>query len=215
MSTTPREGDRAAMPAPPPPPGMTPTSPDGAGTVRRSLADRRGEGATNRSDETRTQTRPPGAAAVSPDAAGTPRAARPETSAPGAAAAAAPRPDKADGPRRVRLSVSRVDPWSAMKLSFLLSVALGIMVVVAAAMVWFVLDSMHVFADIEELLVSVGSENFLQLMDYLRFDRVMSFATIVGVVDVLLLTALGTIGAFLYNIVAALVGGLHVTLTDD
>ncbi|WP_418606266.1 DUF3566 domain-containing protein [Georgenia sp. SUBG003] len=101
-----------------------------------------------------------------------------------------------------------------MKLSFLLSVALGIMIVVAAALVWFVLDSMQVFADIEDLLVSIGSESFLQLMDYLAFDRVMSFATIVGVVDILLLTALGTIGAFLYNIVAALVGGLHMTLTD-
>ena len=30
-----------------------------------------------------------------------------------------------------------------------------------------------------------------------------------------LLTALGTIGAFLYNVTAALVGGLHVTLTDE
>ncbi|MCK6210362.1 DUF3566 domain-containing protein [Georgenia sp. EYE_87] len=134
----------------------------------------------------------------------------PRTASGGAAA----RP-VAGGPRRVRLSISRIDPWSAMKLSFLLSVALGIMIVVAAALVWFVLDSMHVFADIEDLLVSIGSESFLQLMDYVKFDRVMSFATIVGVVDILLLTALGTIGAFLYNIVAALVGGLHMTLTDD
>ncbi|WP_452176748.1 DUF3566 domain-containing protein [Georgenia ruanii] len=119
------------------------------------------------------------------------------------------------GPRRVRLSLSRVDPWSTMKLAFLLSVGLGVMIVVAAAVVWFVLDAMHVFADIQELLVSIGSDNFLRLMDYLQFDRVMSFATIVAVIDVLLLTALATIGAFLYNIVAALVGGLHVTLTDD
>ncbi|MHB1063221.1 MAG: DUF3566 domain-containing protein, partial [Georgenia sp.] len=151
-------------------------------------------------------------------AAGTsaPTAASPVGAAPGSMpAGSAARPDRGDGPRRVRLSVSRIDPWSVMKVSFLLSVALGIMIVVAVAMVWFVLDSMHVFADIEDLLVSVGSENFLQLMDYLKFERVMSFATIVAVVDVLLLTALGTISAFLYNIVAALVGGLHVTLTDD
>ncbi|WP_452179880.1 DUF3566 domain-containing protein [Georgenia thermotolerans] len=137
-------------------------------------------------------------------------AAGPREGAAEAAARAA-----ATGPRRVRLSLSRVDPWSTMKLAFLLSVGLGVMIVVAAAVVWFVLDAMHVFADIQELLVSIGSENFLRLMDYLQFDRVMSFATIVAVIDVLLLTALATIGAFLYNIVAALVGGLHVTLTDD
>lgn len=211
MSTTPREGDRTGVPAPPPPPVSA--SPAGSGTVRRSLTERLGADDGTRTAPSgageRTQTRP--APAGSPRAEGTKAGQR----APGVATGNGVRPDRAGGPRRVRLTVSRVDPWSVMKLSFLLSVALGIMVVVASAMVWFVLDSMHVFADIEELLTSIGSENFLQLMDYLKFDRVMSFATIVGVVDVLLLTALGTIGAFLYNIVSALVGGLHVTLTDD
>ena len=102
-----------------------------------------------------------------------------------------------------------------MKLSFLLSIAVGIGIVVAAAAMWFVLDSMHVFADVEELLVTLDSENFLQLMDYVQFDRVVSMAAIVAVVDIVLLTALSTLGAFLYNIVAALVGGIHLTLTDD
>lgn len=196
--------------------------------MRRPLAERLGEGqgnggrtATTKAGPAVTEagpTAPHKAGEVPSGAAGTSAraAAAPAGAAPGGVpAGSAAGPDRGDGPRRVRLSVSRIDPWSAMKVSFLLSVALGIMIVVAAAMVWFVLDSMHVFADIEDLLVSVGSENFLRLMDYLKFERVMSFATIVGVVDVLLLTALGTISAFLYNIVTALVGGLHVTLTDD
>src|SRR5690625_4122066 len=54
-----------------------------------------------------------------------------------------PRPG---GPRRVRLTVSRVDPWSIMKLSFLLSIALGIVLVVAVALVWTVLNAMEGFA---------------------------------------------------------------------
>lgn len=142
-------------------------------------------------------------------------AARPEQAP---AAESEPRPaarPASAGPRRVRLSVARVDPWSVMKLSFLLSIAVGIGIVVAAAAMWFVLDSMHVFADVEELLLTLDSENFLRLMDYVQFDRVISMAAIIAVVDVLLLTALSTLGAFLYNIVAALVGGVHLTLTDD
>ena len=123
--------------------------------------------------------------------------------------------DRPSGPRKVRLSVSRVDPWSAMKLSFLLSIAIGIGIVIAAAAMWFLLDSMQVFADIEDLLVTLGSDGFLELMQYAEFDRVISMASIIAVVDILLLTALSTLGAFLYNIVAALVGGLHLTLTDD
>ncbi|MGO1318432.1 MAG: DUF3566 domain-containing protein [Cellulomonadaceae bacterium] len=52
-------------------------------------------------------------------------------------------------------------------------------------------------------------------MQYVERDRVVSLAMIVAVVDVVLLTALSTVGAFLYNVVASLVGGVHVTLTDD
>jgi hypothetical protein len=159
-----------------------------------------------------------GAAATSasgPATAPQPAASRGPQPAP---AAGEPRPASrptSAGPRRVRLSVARVDPWSVMKLSFLLSIAVGVGIVVAAAAMWFVLDSMHVFADVEELLLTLDSENFLRLMDYVQFDRVISMAAIIAVVDVLLLTALSTLGAFLYNIVAALVGGVHLMLTDD
>ena len=143
------------------------------------------------------------------------RPAGPAQAAPAGQATGSGARSAAVGTRKVRLSVARVDPWSVMKLSFLLSIAVGIGIVVAAAAMWLVLDSMHVFADVEELLVTLDSENFLQLMDYVQFDRVISMAAIIAVVDILLLTALSTLGAFLYNIVAALVGGVHLTLTDD
>lgn len=119
------------------------------------------------------------------------------------------------GPRRVRLSIARVDPWSVMKLAFLLSVAIGIMMVVAAAVVWFVLDKMQVFSKVQGLLQELGSEQLLNLMQYVELDRVMSMATILAVADIVILTALATLMAFLYNITASLVGGLHLTLTDD
>ena len=120
------------------------------------------------------------------------------------------------GPRKVRLTLSRVDPWSVMKLSFLLSVAAGIMLIVAAWVFWYAVNSMGVFTQIDEMVRDiVGSESTLDILQYVERDKVLSLATLIAVVDVVLLTALGTIGAFLYNVTAALVGGLHVTLTDE
>lgn len=134
--------------------------------------------------------------------------------APSARPTAAPAP--AAGPRRVRLAVARIDPWSVMKLSFLLSVAIGIMIVVAAAVVWYTLDGLHVFTSVNDVIATLAqSTEFFDVLEIASFERTLSLATMIAVVDVVLLTALATIGAFLYNIVAALVGGIHLTLTDD
>ena len=132
----------------------------------------------------------------------------------GTARLSAPGPSGA--PRRVRLAISRLDPWSVMKLSFLLSVAIGIMIVVAAAVVWLTLDGLHVFTTIDDFVTQItGTEGGPDILEYVAFRRVISGATLVAVVDVFLITALSTIGAFLYNIVAALVGGVRVTMTDE
>ena len=137
--------------------------------------------------------------------------------APGVARSAAASRGAVSGPRRVRLNLARVDPWSAMKLSFLLSVAIGIAFVVAVAVLWTILDSMGVFASVNATIGEVlgDSTKTFNLMDYIGFSRVLSLATVIAVVDVFLLTALWTLAAFLYNVCSALVGGLHLTLTDD
>ncbi len=120
------------------------------------------------------------------------------------------------GPRRVRLAISRLDPWSVMKLSFLLSFAAGIMFVVAISVLWLTLDGLHVFTSLNSLVSQiVGPESSISVLSYVQFSKVLSVATLIGVLDVFLLTALATIGAFLYNVVAALVGGVHVTMTDE
>lgn len=117
--------------------------------------------------------------------------------------------------RRATLMVTRVNPWSVCKVSLMLSVALGIMMVVASVIVWFLLDSMHVFAAVQDVFVSVGSESFGSLIDYVKLDRVVSVSIIISIINIILLTALSTLGALLYNVVAALVGGVKLTLTDD
>ncbi|MGO1316370.1 MAG: DUF3566 domain-containing protein [Cellulomonadaceae bacterium] len=154
----------------------------------------------------------PGAATTSAAPSGAPS---PGTTSDAGKTPAGRKPASA-GPRKVRLAVARVDPWSVMKLSFLLSVAAGIMLVVATWVFWYVLNDVGVFSKIDDMISSIaGGEAPVDILQYVERDRVVSLATIIAVIDVVLLTALATVGAFLYNVVAALVGGLHLTLTDD
>ena len=134
---------------------------------------------------------------------------------PAGAAGSAPRKHK--GPRRVRLAVARVDPWSVMKMSFLLSVALGIAGVILTAVLWMILSTMNVFTDIEGVLQSLQTTTSdpFSIKDYVGFGRVVSLSIVIGVIDVILMTAIATVMAFLYNICSALVGGVQLTLTDD
>jgi hypothetical protein len=114
--------------------------------------------------------------------------------------------------------VLRVDPWSVMKLSFLLSIAAGIVLVVAAFVIWSVLDSMGVFASVGSTVSDVTSTDQTQGIDLVSFfslSRVIGFTTLVAIVNVVLTTAISTLGAFLYNLTASFAGGLDVTLSDS
>ena len=136
----------------------------------------------------------------------------------------APRPQGqgsgGQGPRgrKARLRVAKVDPWSVMKTTFVLSIAFAVVSVVAAALLWSALNALGVFDSINRTLASVApanQPNSVTLTTVLSFGRVMSFTALVSVVNIVLFTALATLGAYLYNMCSSLVGGVEVTLADD
>jgi hypothetical protein len=120
--------------------------------------------------------------------------------------------------RKARLRLLRVDPWSVMKTAFLLSVALGITLFVAVAVLWSVLDAAGVFTAVGDLVRDLTSSETnvgFELENYTALSRVLGFTTLIAVIDVILVTALATLGAFLYNLSASLLGGLELTLAED
>ncbi|CAN5433025.1 hypothetical protein BH10ACT10_BH10ACT10_04520 [soil metagenome] len=122
------------------------------------------------------------------------------------------------GTRKARLRLVHLDPWSVMKTSFLLSIAFGIVTVVAVAVVMSVLGAAGVWGSINETVGDVLGGDAAQtfdVQDYVGTSRVLGFTMIVAVVDVVLITAISTLGAFLYNLAAALLGGIEVTLAED
>jgi hypothetical protein len=135
----------------------------------------------------------------------------------GTASKASAKP-RARGTRRARLRLVHLDPWSVMKTSFLLSIAFGIVVVVAVFVVWSVLGAAGVWDSINKTVADLVGGDQAQSFDvqnYVGMSRVMGFTMIVAVVDVILVTAISTLGAFLYNLSAALLGGVEVTLAED
>lgn len=120
--------------------------------------------------------------------------------------------------RKARLRVAKADPWSVMKVSFLLSIALGICTIVAAAVLWMVMDAMGVFSTVGGTISeATGSNesNGFDLQAFLSLPRVLIFTSIIAVIDVVLATALATLGAFIYNLSAGFVGGVELTLAED
>jgi hypothetical protein len=120
------------------------------------------------------------------------------------------------GPRRARLNLKRIDPWSVMKFAFAVSVVLFIVVVVATSVLYLALDAMGVFKSVNDSLTDLVSAGGGQSTSGFRITAkgVILSSALIGLVNVVLFTALATLGAFVYNVCADLVGGIELTLAE-
>jgi hypothetical protein len=120
------------------------------------------------------------------------------------------------GPRRARLGLKRIDPWSVMKFSFAVSLVMFIVVIVAASVLYLALDTMGVFESINSTvadLVDAGGGESGETFQ-ITAQGVVGTSAVFGALNVLLFTSLATLGAFIYNVCADLVGGVEVTLAE-
>ncbi|MEU6811137.1 DUF3566 domain-containing protein [Streptomyces sp. NPDC046831] len=108
--------------------------------------------------------------------------------------------DAAEAPpsrsRRVRLRISKADPWSVMATSFLVLLGLGASVVATVAVGWSVLSG-------------------LEPGTWPPMSEGLAFTGLIVMLEVVLGTALATLVAFLYNMTSDYVGGVEVTLDDE
>lgn len=118
--------------------------------------------------------------------------------------------------RRMSLSLTRIDAWSAAKVAFMLSIAGGIIQIVAVAILWGMLNVVGVFDQVTQIVSSTGLDaGGFDLTNVFSLGTVLSATTIFSIVEVVLITVLVVILTLLYNVVSTLVGGIHVTLGDD
>jgi hypothetical protein len=117
--------------------------------------------------------------------------------------------------KQVRLKLVYVDFWSVLKLSALISVCLGIVLVIVTILVWSLLDGLGVFNSLDKTLRSILDQPTFSIQTTASLVQVAGFAIIVAILNVVVGTALGAIGALLYNFSVRLTGGLLVGFTNQ
>ncbi|MFC9971934.1 DUF3566 domain-containing protein [Spirillospora sp. NPDC127200] len=121
--------------------------------------------------------------------------------------------------RKAQLQLARLEPWSVMKFSFVMSLVCFVVLLVAVIVLWSILSGLGVFSAISdtvnELTKQQGqTEGGLDAGSWFSFTRVLGYTVLVGALNVLLVTALSTVGSVIYNLAADLVGGVEVTLKE-
>ena len=119
-------------------------------------------------------------------------------------------------PRRARLYVTKLDPWSVTKAAFLLSLAIAIVLVVAVSVVWFVLDRTGVIVALSGTVTDVvGGTSGLDLVTTLGFGQVIGATLMVASVEIVLVSALAGLFTVMYNFTVGITGGVEVVLSED
>jgi len=126
-------------------------------------------------------------------------------------------PQTAAGTRRAQLVLSRIEPWSVMKFSFLISLVGFVILFVAVAALYYLLQKLGVFTTIESTVAQVTSSKTsagTNAASWFAAKRVLGYTMAVAGINVFIITALATVGAVIYNLVTHLAGGIEVTLRE-
>ncbi|WP_231703159.1 DUF3566 domain-containing protein [Tsukamurella asaccharolytica] len=128
------------------------------------------------------------------------------------ARAAGVKTQAASGPVRAGMQLRSIDPWTTFKLTGVVSVVLFFVWMIAVGVLYIVLSGMGVWSKINDSFQTLTNEQ--AGVSLLTAGNVFTYAGLAGLANVILLTALATVGAFIYNLCADLVGGIEVTLSD-
>lgn len=118
------------------------------------------------------------------------------------------------GPVRATMQIRRIDPWSTLKVSLMLSVALFFVWMISVAFLYLVLGGMGVWAKLNSNVGDLLNNTSGSSGELVSSGTIFGGAVLIGLVNIVLLTAMATLAAFVYNLATDLIGGIEVTLAD-
>ena len=122
-------------------------------------------------------------------------------------------PGRRPAQRRVRVAIRRINPWSVLKVSLVFYLCLMLVILVGFGILYAVLSAAGILDSLAELLEGVG---FGTAQTGFQFDTGFIFRTLflIGLVSTALWAVFTVFLAFLYNLIADLMGGIEVTLIE-
>ncbi len=115
------------------------------------------------------------------------------------------------------LTLARVEPWSVMKFSFVASVVAFIILFVAVAVLYMILSALGVFDSLQHTVSTItGAQGTsgTDISHYYSASVVLGYTAMLGALNIVLITAMSTVGSVVYNLIAKTVGGVEVTLRE-
>jgi len=115
---------------------------------------------------------------------------------------------------RVRRIIRKVDPWTVLKVSFVFNFIISLTIVLGFSILWVLLVNAGVPQGLEEIARRLALlDDNASLVGNVEslFSSVLFFAT----VYLLTQTAITTLGAFFYNLISDLVGGIEVIVLEE
>jgi hypothetical protein len=97
------------------------------------------------------------------------------------------------------------------------SVVAFIVLFVAVAVLYWVVSSLGVFDSLQHSISNLtGSKGSTgtNVTSWFTASRVLGYTGMLGALNIVLITALSTIGAVIYNLIAQTIGGIEVTLRE-
>jgi hypothetical protein len=119
--------------------------------------------------------------------------------------------------RQAMLTLARVEPWSVMKFSFVASVVAFIILFVAVAVLYMVLSALGVFDSLQHTVSSITSSQSstgTNISHWFSASLILGYTAMLGALNIVLITAMSTVGSVIYNLIAKTIGGIEVTLRE-